>query len=278
MSFEAIRTQSAQVNRPKQSDFKTEPSPEMIPSHQTYTTKEHWDGYFEDSRPTIIDTVFFAEILDRHLKPDSSKCVLEVGCAGGEYLCYLVKRFGFIPFGVDFSDEIRKTAELFEFNGLARPTLLQEDFFKWHPRERFDVVCSFGFIEHFEDPRLVIQKHAELLAPGGTLIITLPHFAHLQYLFHWLLDRENLALHNTRIMRPAVLRAAVKDLPLKIEYLDYYQTFAFWTERKEWNRWQRLAEKGIQTIGKISWKLAGFNRPNSLLSPHIVVVATKVQR
>src|ERR1700722_7357542 len=164
---------------------------------QTYTTKEHWDSYFEHYRPTVVQSVFFAEVFEQHLKPDPTKRVLEIGCAGGEYLCYFAKHFRFIPFGVDFSEEIRKTAELFEFNGLPKPTLFQEDFFQWRPGQLFDVVCSFGFIEHFEDPRMVIQKHAELLAPGGKLIITLPHFAHLQYFFHWLLDRENLALHNT---------------------------------------------------------------------------------
>ena len=240
---------------------------------QTYTTKELWD--FADYRPALVQSVYFSDVFNRYLKPDSSKRVLEVGCAGGEYLCYLAKHFGFIPYGVDYSDEIRKTAELFEFNGLARPKLYQEDFFKWQPGELYDVVCSFGFIEHFEDPRLVIQKHVDLLSPGGKLIITLPHFAHLQFIFHWLLDRENLAIHNTKTMRLPVLRKALSGLPVTVDHLNYYQTFGFWTERKQWSEWQRFAEKGIQTIGKISWKLAGFNRPNFLLSPHIVLVASK---
>lgn len=242
---------------------------------QTYTTKELWDSYFENYRPALIESVCFSDVFARHLRTDPSKRVLEIGCAGGEYLCYLAKQFRFIPFGVDYSDEIRKTAELFEFNGLPRPTLYQEDLFKWQPGGLFDVVCSFGFIEHFEDPRMVIRKHLELLAPGGKLIITLPHFAHLQYFFHWLIDRENLAIHNTRTMRLSVLRRALANLPVAIDHLNYYQTFGFWTERKQWNQWQRFAEKGIQTIGKISWKLAGFNRPNFLLSPHIVLVGTK---
>jgi SAM-dependent methyltransferase len=243
---------------------------------ETYTTKEHWDAYFQKYQPTIIRSVFFADLFERHLSPDPARRVLEIGCAGGEYLCYFAKHFGFQPFGVDYSDEIRKTAELFEFNGQPRPTLIQEDFFKWQTEERFDVVCSFGFIEHFDDPGIVIQKHVDLLAPGGKLIITLPHFAHLQYFFHWLLDRENLAIHNTRTMRLGVLRKALVGVPVSIDYLNYYQTFGFWTERKQWNRWQRAAEKAIQTIGKIAWKCFGFNYPNFLLSPHIVLVASKL--
>jgi SAM-dependent methyltransferase len=242
---------------------------------QIYTTKEHWDRYFEGYQPAIVESVFFGDMLAGHLKRDSTKSVLEIGCAGGEYLCYLAKSFGYQPFGVDYSDEIRKTAELFEFNGLPKPALYKEDFFNWNPRRTFDVVCSFGFIEHFENPALVIQKHADLLAPGGKLVITLPHFAHLQHLFHWLIDRENLEKHNLEIMRPGVLRKALTGLPLIIDYLNYYQTFGFWTERKTWNKSQILIKKGIETFGKLAWKLYGFERPNFLCSPHIVLVATK---
>ncbi|MBC8096196.1 MAG: class I SAM-dependent methyltransferase [Akkermansiaceae bacterium] len=241
----------------------------------TYTTKQHWDAYFSEYQPKKVGSVFFAEIFEKYLRPDPSKAVLEVGCAGGEYLCYVHQRFGFQAFGVDYSDEIKKTTELFAYNQVAPPALFHEDFFTWQPGRKFDVVYSIGFIEHFEDPRLLIQRHVDLLETGGKLIITLPHFAHLQYLFHWLIDRENLAKHNTKIMRLGVLRKALRDLPLRIEHLNYYQTFGFWTERKTWNAWQRLINQSIELFGKVAWKILGFRTPNFLFSPHIVLVATK---
>ena len=240
-----------------------------------YTTKEHWNDYFSNYSPKNVDTVFFAEIFEKYLKPDSEKSVLEIGCAGGEYLCYIHKRFGFQPFGVDYSDEIVKTAELFRHNQLGEPVLFHEDFFSWHPGRTFDVVYSIGFIEHFQDARMIIEWHARLLSPGGTLIITLPHFAHMQYLFHWLIDRENLGKHNTRMMRLGVLRKAMQGLPLSLEHLDYYQTFGFWTERKTWNGAQRFIKWNIELFGKVAWKLLGFRKSNFLFSPHIVLVARK---
>ena len=241
-----------------------------------YTSKEHWNNYFADYSPKIVERVFFAEIFEKHLKRDPSKTVLEVGCAGGEYLCYMAKKFAFVPWGVDYSDEIKKTNELFVFNGLPEPSLYQGDFFNWRPDRAFDVVFSIGFIEHFEDTRGVIQKHVDLLAPGGKLIITLPHFAHLQYVFHWLLDRENLRVHNTRMMRLPAIRRALEGLPVRLEHLDYYQTFGFWTERKSWNTWQKFIKWCIEIFGKIMWKLLGFRRSNCLFSPHIVLMATKI--
>ncbi len=240
-----------------------------------YTTKAHWDDYFSNYSPRMVDTVFFADIFEKYLRPDSRKSVLEIGCAGGEYLCYMHKRFGFQPHGVDYSDEIVRTAALFRHNQLREPALFKADFFSWDPGRTFDVVYSIGFIEHFADTRMVMARHARLLAPGGTLIITLPHFAHLQYLFHWLIDRENLEKHNTRMMRPGVLRNAMQGTPLALEHLDYYQTFGFWTERKEWNPAQRFIKWNIELFGKVVWKLLGFRRSNFLFSPHIVLVATK---
>ncbi len=243
---------------------------------EAYTTKKHWDSYFTEYRPKIVETIFFGELFDLHLKKDTGKSVLEVGCAGGEYLCYMTKKYGFKPYGIDFSDEIHKTKELFLFNGLPEPVLHKGDFFSWQPDRNFDVVFSIGFIEHFEDTKSVLKKHVDILSPGGKLIITLPHFAHLQYLFHWLIDRENLKVHNTKMMRLPVIRGALEGLPLRVEHLDYYQTFGFWTERKTWNPVQKAIRWCIEIFGKVMWKLLGFRRPNFLFSPHIVLVATKL--
>jgi len=254
---------------------KTAPARTNDLAQDRYTSKEHWDSYFTEYRPKKVETVFFAEIFEKHLQPDQSKTILEVGCAGGEYLCYAAKKFGYAPFGIDYSDEIQKTTDLFVFNGMPKPALYQGDFFGWQPNRTFDVVFSIGFIEHFEDTRTVLKKHLDLLAPGGKLIITLPHFAHLQYLFHWLIDRENLRVHNTQMMRLPAIRRALEGLPARLDHLDYYQTFGFWTERKTWNSWQKFVKWGIEIFGKVMWKLLGFRRSNLLFSPHIVLVATK---
>jgi SAM-dependent methyltransferase len=240
-----------------------------------YTSKSDWDGYFSGRVPRRVESIFFSELLEPYLQRNPEKNVLEVGCAGGEYLCYFSKRYGFQPFGVDYSDEIEQTNEIFAFNGMPLPTLYKADFFNWNPGRAFDVVFSVGFIEHFEDPRPVIQKHVDLLKSKGFLIITLPHFAHAQYFLHWLIDRDNLKLHNVRIMRLGVLKKALGGLPLTLHHLDYYQTFGFWTERRTWNPLQRLTERAIVTWGKILWKIFGFRASNFLFSPQIVLIAQK---
>jgi len=224
-----------------------------------------------------IEHTPFADIFIKYLTPDPTKHVFEVGCAGGIYLAYLAKTFGYHASGIDYSDEIERTRALFEFYKLPEPILYKEDFFYFRPPHLYDVVCSVGFVEHFEDFQDIVRRHAALVADGGTLIITMPHFGGLQYAFHWLLDRENLRKHNTRIMSPNSLRDAFAELPFKLKYLDYYKTFGFWTERKNLASWEKAVFWSIHKFGKILQVALGYERPNRWVSPHIVCVAKKIK-
>ena len=242
-----------------------------------YTDKKFWDSYFykRQNKLRAVESVPFTDIFERYLDPDSGKTILEIGCADSDFLCYLAKRYGYKAYGIDYSDAISKTADIFKFNNLAEPTLYKEDFFNWNPDKQFDVVCSFGFIEHFENLDTVIAKHAELVSDNGKIIITLPHFAHGQYLLHWLIDRENLKKHNTKIMNLNSIRGAIEKNNLKIEHLSYYKTFGFWTERENLTRWEKIFKWMIIKSGKVITKIFGYDNSNFLFSPHIVCVAVK---
>lgn len=246
--------------------------------NKNYTDKKFWDDYFtrHGHKPSIVDKSQFSDIFDKYLKPDKNKKVIEIGCADSNFLCYLSKKFGYQSYGIDYSDAITQTTDLFKFNNLPAPTLYKEDFFSWKPGIKFDVVCSFGFIEHFDDINPVIKKHSELVTPEGKLIITIPHFAHAQYFFHWLIDRKNLKKHNTTIMNLKSIKEAIEGAGLKIEHLSYCKTFGFWTERNDMAGWERAVNWGIIKFGKVCTKIFGYDRPNRLFSPHIVCVATKI--
>lgn len=245
--------------------------------NNNYTDKNFWDKYFEkhETNPAIVGSSLFSDIFNKYLIPNQAKSILEIGCANSNFLCYLAKKFGYKAYGIDYSDAITKTSELFKFNDLPEPTLYKEDIFAWKSDKTFDLVCSFGFIEHFDNINPVIQKHAELIAPGGKLIITLPHFAHAQYLLHWLIDRDNLKKHNTKIMNLDSIKKAVIKSGLKIEYLSYYKTFGFWTENNNMTKLEKLVNWSILKSGKVITKIFGYDKPNFLFSPHLICIATK---
>lgn len=242
------------------------------------TDKKFWDEYFDrrQHKASIVENSLFSDIFDKYLFPGKNKTVLEIGCADSNFLCYIAKKIGYKAYGIDYSEAIAATADLFKFNSLPEPILYKEDLFVWKSDKQFDLVCSFGFIEHFDNTDPIIAKHAELVAPGGKLIITLPHFAHAQYFLHWLIDRDNLKKHNTKIMNLDSIKKAVTKSGLKIEYLSYYKTFGFWTENNNLTRLEKLINWSILKFGKVVTKIFGYDRPNSLFSPHIVCVAKRI--
>lgn len=242
-----------------------------------YTDKKFWDEYFNKHRTnlTIVDNSLFSDIFEKYLIPNPANSVLEIGCADSNFLCYLAKKFGYQAYGIDYSDAIAKTSELFKFNNLPEPILYKTDLFSWQSDRKYDLVCSFGFIEHFEDINKIIARHSELVALDGKLIVTLPHFAHGQYLLHWLIDRENLKKHNTKIMNLNSIKKAVQNNGLKIEHLSYYKTFGFWTENNKTSKTTKMVNWLIIKSGKVVTKIFGHDKPNFLFSPHIVCVATK---
>ncbi|MDH7506387.1 MAG: class I SAM-dependent methyltransferase [Candidatus Thermoplasmatota archaeon] len=133
-------------------------------------------GYFYISASGLL-----SKYINKHIKSDKKYTILEIGCGGSSYLPYLQKRYKNLKiFGLDKSMEGCKST-LFS---LKKDTLLGGivcgDIFKSPFCNKFDIVFSVGLIEHFDEPKLVIEKHLELLKPGGLLICIIPNFIGFQ--------------------------------------------------------------------------------------------------
>jgi hypothetical protein len=94
------------------------------------------------------------------------------------------------------------------------------------------VVTSFGFVEHFNNYEEVIVKHCELVAPNGYLIITMPNFRYMQWLYHWMFDRANLRIHNTDVMNLATLDRIMAAQGLERVFSGYLGGLTLWRESK----------------------------------------------
>ena len=82
--------------------------------------------------------------------------------------------------------------------------------------QQFDVVASFGLIEHFQDPASILRHHARFCRPGGCVAVTVPNFA------PWLVKRlaywsapDATAKHNFRIMSEHMMRRAMQAAGLQ---------------------------------------------------------------
>jgi len=110
----------------------------------------------------IFSKIFKSFLLEK--KISSKNIALEIGCVPGIFLGYLCKNFGYFPEGIDFVKDSKKITQgtLKKF-GINKSIVYEEDFLGWKPTKKYDLVCSFGFIEHFKDTTRIILKHVTLL-------------------------------------------------------------------------------------------------------------------
>jgi 2-polyprenyl-3-methyl-5-hydroxy-6-metoxy-1,4-benzoquinol methylase len=195
--------------------------------------KEHWDqrtGVAKPRLPSKLNVAVgdFLALLEPYVKPGSR--VLEVGCAPGKFLLWCALARQAQACGVEYaSNRHQATRQLFDAAGAPDADIREEDFLRttFEPRS-FDVVYSFGVIEHFDDPRPMVSKHIEMLKPGGVAIITVPHFG-AGSLYGWharRTKRKSYDIHNIAIMSEDAL---LKLVPAGLEVRAYtYGRFSPW--------------------------------------------------
>jgi SAM-dependent methyltransferase len=147
---------------------------------------------------------FWNTVLATHL-PHGGRAI-EIGSAPGDNLARLKLQFDCEPFGIEYTEEgVKANRETFKSIGVPMENVIHADFFDDAFLERhrgaYDVVLSCGFIEHFDNPREVVDRHLALLKPGGTLIISIPRLVGINYLLAKLFAPDMLPIHNLRIMR-----------------------------------------------------------------------------
>lgn len=238
------------------------------------TSKEYWQqsgvlNAKEHPVPISIQKIFKKTL---KINNDENRSALEIGCAPGDFLAYICKEFKYKPEGIDYVDgSAQITKNKLKENGLNESNIYEDDFFLWESEKKYDLVCSFGFIEHFNDVQPVINKHISLLKKEGVLIIEIPNFSNGQYIFHKLLDKENLNRHNLESMRLAFFKKLAVKHNLKIKYLGYAGgLFDFWWENNSPTLLQKIAFLFIKPIAFIGRKIP-FN--NKFFSPFIVFIA-----
>src|SRR5262249_20452721 len=94
-------------------------------------------------------------------------------------------------------------------------------------RGQFDLVLSRGFIEHFTDVQAVVDRHLDLLVPGGQLLISVPNLRGLNYMLACLLVTAAIPRHNIAIMDKGELTKLFQKPDLQGSFCGYYGTFNF---------------------------------------------------
>ena len=93
--------------------------------------------------------------------------MLDVGCASGK-LMGLAKEAGWQVWGAEPDKDSRRKAEKI---GPTYNSLAEVD-------RTFDLVTSVHVLEHVTEPLAFLQQKAELIRPGGEMLIVFPYYNH----------------------------------------------------------------------------------------------------
>ncbi len=180
------------------------------------TTAEFWDRRWDTAELGSTQRGFSQREFLRlaqdvlHEVPDGGT-MLEVGAAPGTFMRqYSLLRPDLRLHGIDISrDGVGIAKAMLEREGISA-TFMVDDLRSDTAREwwnSFDIVCSHGLIEHFENWREILEAHFRFARPGGRIFVTVPNYSNVvvRMLLKWF-AAETLATHNLDCMSEKMLR------------------------------------------------------------------------
>lgn len=234
------------------------------------TDRSYWENYWSNYQFKVIpDRVFFYKELIR-LK--GAKSFIEIGGFPGEIATLFYKQICQNVTILDYYIDQSIINKVEEINGLQPNVIkcIETDFFNYRGNITYDIVFSYGFVEHFADTEDVLKKHVQLISTGGRLLVLIPNFRGLNGLIQYCFDKETYNVHNLNSMDIVKLKTILKTFGLKNIEVKFSKTPMIWLEPKPSN------SKFLRSIIKtFSLALKIFPFPGRLLSPYIIIYAEK---
>lgn len=253
------------------------------------TSKAYWDSTWAGMtlprrRNPRSYSMQVAERLFRQFLPKSAPHrpvrFLEIGCAPATWLVYFAERFGYQVAGIDYAplgvELAKKNLALCGVQG----EVVEADLFDTAlPKEAYDVVFSWGFIEHFKDPSDAVAKHLELLRPGGTLVLCAPNMEGVPGFMQRTLSRRVYEAHEK--ITQGALERLIRKFKLKKRFVGYIGKFAvdnlnpgpsgaLGKKKYAWEPYQHLAVRTLTFLWThlpaVEWRYS---------SPYVLAIAQK---
>lgn len=151
--------------------------------------------------------------------------ICEIGSGNGKLVKDFSVMLGCQPYGVEYSKKAATGADK-----LGVKTIFADAFdpaFLKKYQNYFDVVFSYGFIEHIVPPKKAAQVHFQIAKPGGYVIIQIPRFKGFNLLKAKIFRPDLIPLHNLDIMNEDVLEVACKSAEIEKLCCKNYGTLKF---------------------------------------------------
>jgi len=169
------------------------------------TTNEYWNQKYGSPLSSTLTTKGFHGFTNKQfLEIISSidlhqKSVIEIGAGGSQWLPFLAKQYPNCSFtGLDYAEagckELKERAEVAKVN----ISTVKADLFE-PPEEligQFDILISFGVVEHFDDLSETVKALAVFVKPKGTIFTLIPNMNGTVGYLTRKLNKDVYDLHN----------------------------------------------------------------------------------
>lgn len=200
--------------------------------------KDHWNAIWNGLSHEPYRDVFSAGLFHRirkypfihlmntiesHLKnrlhPGST--MIEIGCGGSQWLPAFAKRFGFEVNGIDYSEEGCASARAILDQAGVQGRIIQADLFAPPAdlEEKFDLVMSFGVLEHFPETAECLAAMSRYMKPSGKMVTVIPNMTGMAGWLQKIIDHTVHAMH-VPLTREEVVEAH-RYCDLEILFCDY---------------------------------------------------------
>jgi cyclopropane fatty-acyl-phospholipid synthase-like methyltransferase len=262
------------------------------------TTREYWENIWEaDSGPKAFDPNAFDihqwinqqfhtyfSLVFKQIDTKGKK-LLEVGCGGSIWLPYFAKEYDFKISGIDYSEQGCILAKKILENNDVSGNIIYADLFKPPAKmvAAFDVVISFGLVEHFEYTSACLKAIKKYLTPRGLIITFIPNMFGFTGLLQKVFNKQVYDLHV--VMSNKSLQAAHNQAGLSVSEGRYFLSFhpsvvniAGHEKKSRGDSLKKLIFYFLYQISKIIWVFERkfFSLPATRnFSPYIVCIARK---
>jgi 2-polyprenyl-3-methyl-5-hydroxy-6-metoxy-1,4-benzoquinol methylase len=204
--------------------------------------------------------------------PKSTAPCFEIGCYPGTYLSVLGD-LGYQLNGIDLNPNTETLlVDWLKTYGYNIGKIEIKNFDNLKVDQKYDLVTSFGFIEHFIDFEKVLKRHLEFVSKDGMLVITTPNLNRpFNYYIHKLFNPKTLKIHNINSMNPDAWKKILVENGFEVTYSGYFGYYNFWVENEKRNFLLR------KTLSLFVFSLPFVSRilpkNNKFFSPYIGLVA-----
>lgn len=244
------------------------------------TSKAHWEATYKHIKYQEVSADSeIAVWLKEHIKEDLNhhKTCFEVGIFPSGYST-IFGRMGYQINGIDRIIEVNKSMKDWLLSkGYDVGDLICADFFEFKTNIKYDIVCSFGFIEHFKNFEDVIRNQAKLVKDKGFIIIETPNFkGFVQHILKYLFDKKNLDIHYMPSMNFNKWENVLIQEGFEIINKEYLGSFSFKTYPQKRNLVQKLLIKFINRY-RYFLKTFFFKNKSRHYSTSMVMLAKKIK-